>query len=452
MRTTLARGVRRATAVCAVAALAASALVGCGSDRGPSVYYMNFKPEQAQQFEDIAEEYTELTGVPVKVVTAASGSYMQTLKAEMAKSNAPTLFQINGQEGFGIWQDYLADISDYGVVTGLNDDVEPITDAAGVARAFPFAIEGFGLLYNEEIFDRYFAAPNPAVGSVEEIDGFDDLKAVAEDLQARKDEFGLDGAFASTSLLPGEEWRWTNHLMNGPLHYEIVDRDISEFSDMAQAEFTYERQFRQLFDLYLENSTVPPALATGRATSDAMAEFATGKAAMVQNGNWAWSQIAGVGGNVIKEDKIKFMPMYMGLPDEERNGLNVGTENYLAVNSRASAEDQQATRDFVEWLFLSERGKELVVDELGFIAPFADYAPDEVPADPLAQQVQAAIQDPESNSLPWDFQFSPNQNFRDRYGQNLAQYAMGNLTWQDVVDRFRDDWEYEMANQIALQS
>lgn len=105
MRTTLARGVRRATAVCAVAALAASALVGCGSDRGPSVYYMNFKPEQAQQFEDIAEEYTELTGVPVKVVTAASGSYMQTLKAEMAKSNAPTLFQINGQEGFGIWQD-----------------------------------------------------------------------------------------------------------------------------------------------------------------------------------------------------------------------------------------------------------------------------------------------------------------------------------------------------------
>lgn len=32
--------------------------------------------------------------MPVKVVTAASGSYSDTLTAEMAKSEAPTLYQI----------------------------------------------------------------------------------------------------------------------------------------------------------------------------------------------------------------------------------------------------------------------------------------------------------------------------------------------------------------------
>ena len=384
------------------------------------------------------------------MVTAASGSYMQTLKAEMAKSNAPTLFQINGQEGYGIWKDYLADISDYEVVEALNEDAQPITDKDGSVRGFPFAMEGFGILYNEEIFDRYFALPNPAVASMDEINNFGALKAVAEDMQGKKEELGIDGAFAVTSLIAGEEWRWTNHLMNGPYHYEILDRDINEFQDMPTIDFTYGDNFKQLFDLYLENSTRKPALAASRATSDSMAEFATGKAAMVQNGNWAWSQIAGDASNVVKEDKIKFMPMYMGLPNEENVGLNVGTENYLAVNNKASEEDQQATRDFLTWLFLSERGKELVVDDLSFIAPFTNYSPEDVPDDPLARQVQAALSDTDTEAIPWDFQFSPNQQFRDLYGQNLAQYAIGNMSWDDVVAKLKVDWEYEMANQIAL--
>ena len=441
---------RRVVASVATVMLASISMVACGTDNGPSVYYLNFKPEQAEQFKAIAEEYTEETGIPVKVVTAASGSYMQTLKAEMAKSNAPTLFQINGQEGYGIWKDYLADISDYEVVEALNEDAQPITDKDGSVRGFPFAMEGFGILYNEEIFDRYFALPNPAVASMDEINNFGALKAVAEDMQGKKEELGIDGAFAVTSLIAGEEWRWTNHLMNGPYHYEILDRDINEFQDMPTIDFTYGDNFKQLFDLYLENSTTKPALAASRATSDSMAEFATGKAAMVQNGNWAWSQIAGDASNVVKEDKIKFMPMYMGLPNEENVGLNVGTENYLAVNNKASEEDQQATRDFLTWLFLSERGKELVVDDLSFIAPFTNYSPEDVPDDPLARQVQAALSDTETEAIPWDFQFSPNQQFRDLYGQNLAQYAIGNMSWDDVVAKLKVDWEYEMANQIAL--
>lgn len=441
---------RRVVASVATVMLASISMVACGTNNGPSVYYLNFKPEQAEQFKAIAEKYTEETGIPVKVVTAASGSYMQTLKAEMAKSNAPTLFQINGQEGYGIWKDYLADISDYEVVEALNEDAQPITDKDGSVRGFPFAMEGFGILYNEEIFDRYFALPNPAVASMDEINNFGALKAVAEDMQGKKEELGIDGAFAVTSLIAGEEWRWTNHLMNGPYHYEILDRDINEFQDMPTIDFTYGDNFKQLFDLYLENSTTKPALAASRATSDSMAEFATGKAAMVQNGNWAWSQIAGDASNVVKEDKIKFMPMYMGLPNEENVGLNVGTENYLAVNNKASEEDQQATRDFLTWLFLSERGKELVVDDLSFIAPFTNYSPEDVPDDPLARQVQAALSDTETEAIPWDFQFSPNQQFRDLYGQNLAQYAIGNMSWDDVVAKLKVDWEYEMANQIAL--
>ena len=447
---TTTRAARRVLATVATVMVASISLVACGTDNGPSVYYLNFKPEQAEQFKTIAAEYTEETGIPVKVVTAASGSYMQTLKAEMAKSNAPTLFQVNGQEGYGIWKDYLADLSDYEVVQELNDDAQPITDKDGAVRAVPYALEGFGILYNEEIFDRYFALPNPAVGSMAEVNNFGALKAVAEDMQAKKEELGIDGAFAVTSLIAGEEWRWTNHLMNGPYHYEIQDRGITEFTEMPTIDFIYGDQYKQMLDLYLNNSTTKPALAASRSTSDSMAEFATGKAAMVQNGSWAWSQIGGEGSTDVKEDKIKFMPIYMGLPDEENVGLNIGTEAYMAVNNKASEEDQQATRDFLNWLFLSDQGKQHVVNDLSFIAPFKNYGPEDVPDDPLAHQVQAALTDEDSETIPWDFQFSPNQQFRDLYGQNLAQYAIGNMSWDDVVAKLKEDWEYEMANQIAL--
>ena len=447
---TTTRAARRVLATVATVMVASISLVACGTDNGPSVYYLNFKPEQAEQFKTIAAEYTEETGIPVKVVTAASGSYMQTLKAEMAKSNAPTLFQVNGQEGYGIWKDYLADLSDYEVVQELNDDAQPITDKDGAVRAVPYALEGFGILYNEEIFDQYFALPNPAVGSMAEVNNFGALKAVAEDMQAKKEELGIDGAFAVTSLIAGEEWRWTNHLMNGPYHYEIQDRGITEFTEMPTIDFTYGDQYKQMLDLYLNNSTTKPALAASRSTSDSMAEFATGKAAMVQNGSWAWSQIGGEGSTDVKEDKIKFMPIYMGLPNEENVGLNIGTEAYMAVNNKASEEDQQATRDFLNWLFLSDQGKQHVVNDLSFIAPFKNYGPEDVPDDPLAHQVQAALTDEDSETIPWDFQFSPNQQFRDLYGQNLAQYAIGNMSWDDVVANLKEDWEYEMANQIAL--
>ena len=182
------------------------------------------------------------------------------------------------------------------------------------------------------------------IKSTDEIKSYQKLKEVAEDMQAKKDELGIEGAFASTSLTSGEDWRWQTHLANAPIWQEYQDKNVE---DTNEIDFSYNKEFKNLFDLYLDNSTVAKTLAPSKTVSDSMAEFAQGKAAMVQNGNWAWSQIAETSGNVVKEDKIKFLPMYMGLPDEENYGINVGTENYLGVNSEASEVDQKATLSLI---------------------------------------------------------------------------------------------------------
>ncbi len=81
-----------------------------GDDSEGSVYYLNFKPEQADQWQNLAKKYTDETGVPVTVVTAASGTYESQLKSEMAKDEVPTLFQVNGPVGLASWKDYCYDL------------------------------------------------------------------------------------------------------------------------------------------------------------------------------------------------------------------------------------------------------------------------------------------------------------------------------------------------------
>ena len=164
---------------------------------------------------------------------------------------------------------------------------------------------------------------------------------------------------------------------------------------------------------------------------------------MVQNGNWAWSQISKVSGNKVKEDNIKFLPIYTGIEGEESQGLCIGTENYFAVNSKASKEEQQAAKDFIYWLYSSEKGKKFVSEKLGFISPFDTFDDTEVPSDPLAKEVKNWMDKQSVTTIPWYFTVFPSQTFKDNFGSSLLKYAQGNKTFDEVKADAIADWEKE---------
>lgn len=406
-----------------------------------SVYYLNFKPEVEDVWNKIAEDYTAETGVPVKVVTAASGNYESTLKAEITKADAPTLFQINGPIGYLNWKDYTKDLKDSEIYAHLVNKELAVTDGEGV-YGIPYVVEGYGIIYNDAILQKYIALDGAKIASVDEINNFDKLKEVAEDMQARKDELGIEGAFASTSLAPGEDWRWQTHLANLPIFYEYRDKDVK---DLDEVEFTYAENFKNIFDLYINNSTVGPEVLTGKSVTDSMAEFALEKAAFVQNGNWAWSQIAEVSGNKVLEENIKFLPIYTGVEGEEKQSISVGTENFFSINSQASEADQKATEDFLAWLFTSDKGKHYVTEELGFIAPFDTFTDEDAPKDPLALEVSRYMSNTDLYNVDWNFTSFPSQAFKDFFGQALGQYASGSMEWEDVKEAFITSWADEKA-------
>lgn len=410
-----------------------------------TVYFLNFKPEIAEIYKEIAQKYEAEKGVKVKVVTAASNTYETTLKSEIAKSDAPTIFQINGPVGYQSWAKYCKDLSDTKLYDYLSDKDLAIKNSGG-AFGIPYVVEGYGIIYNNAIMEKYFALKDKAVSisKAEEITSFKLLKEVVEDMTKHKQELGIDGVFASTSMSGGEQWRWTTHLLNMPIYYEM--KDISDESTISTAynaktiDFKYADNFRNVFDLYINNSTTEKGLLSGKSVEDSMSEFALGKAAMVQNGNWAWEQISKVKGNTVKADDIKYLPIYIGIDGEEKQGLCIGTENYLAINKNVSEQKQKASVEFLEWLFSSETGKDYAVNKLNFISPFNTFKENERPDDPLAREVIKWMEK-DKTMVEWVFNSFPSQEFKDDFGNALLEYVQGTKSFDDVKKVTVDGWK-----------
>lgn len=414
----------------------------------PQVYFLNFKPEADAAYQTIAAAYTEETGVPVTVRTAAGGTYDDQLASEMSKTSAPTIFQVNGAVGFARWKDYAADLSGSELYRHLSNPDAALKGADGGVYAIPFVTEGYGIIVNTAIMDAYFATEGAEAAGLEEINNFETLSRVVEDMQAKKDELGIEGVFAATSLKHGEDWRWQTHLMNIAMVYEwqAAGVDVSDGHTPESIQFSYADNYRQLFDLYLNNSTVEPAETAQITVDDSMTEFALGKAAMVQNGDWSHSQIDAVENSVVTPTSgVAFLPMYIGAEGEESQGLAIGSENYLCVNKFSSEADQKAALDFLAWLYTSDEGVQLVRDELGFIAPFDTFSNAARPEDTLGQLMMEWEHRDGVTNLPWDFTVFPSQRFKDNMGGYLQQYALGTLEWEDLVSKTVADWAQQAA-------
>lgn len=416
-----------------------------GDGKAQTIYYLNFKPEIAEQYKEIARIYKEEKGVELKVVTAASGTYEQTLKSEMAKSNPPTIFQINGPKGYANWQNYCMDLKNTKLYEILGDKSLAVTNNGGV-YGIPYVVEGYGIIYNAAIMDKYFGLPEKKVNinSTEEINSFEKLKAVAEDMTRLKAKLGIDGVFGSTSLKSGEEWRWSTHLANVILYNEFKDNNVDLSGDETkEISLKYGENFKNIFDLYINNSVTDKKLLGSKSVADSMSEFALGKCAMIQNGNWAWGQIKNVSGNKVKETDIKFMPIYTGIKGEETQGICIGTENFICINKNATEAEKDAAADFLYWLYSSDTGKKLVTEKLDFISPFNTFDETEVPNDPLAKEVISWMNKENVQTVPWNFTVFPSQTFKENFGAALLSYAQEKTKFDDLKKTVIEQWKKE---------
>ena len=433
---------KKLTKVAVSAAIMASAFAMSASADGGKVYYLNFAPEVADQWEALAEKYSEETGTEVQVVTAASGTYESTLKSEMDKSEAPTLFQVNGPVGLAAWKDYCYDLKDTDVYKNLASDDFALVNEDGSVSGIAYKIETYGLIYNKSLLNDYFETDGAVVTSVDEINNFDTLKAVVEDITAKKDDLGIEGAFTSAGMDSSSDWRFKTHLANIPIYYEYKADGITS-TDAIKG--TYLDNYKNIWDLYINNATCEPSMISSKTAEDARAEFALGEAVFYQNGTWETSGILEEGD--LTEDDLGMLPIYIGVEGEENQGLCTGSENYWCVNAKASEEDIQATVDFLTWCITSDEGRTAISKDMGFATPFTTFGDDYAADNVLVNEAAKYVEDGKT-PVTWCFTTMPSENWKNGVGSALLEYAQGTGEWDSVVTAFVDGWatEYAAAN------
>ncbi len=423
---------KKFTAIILALVLVFSLCAVASAEEAGSVYWLNFKPESDEDLQEIAAQYTKETGVEVKIVTAASGTYESTLTSEMDKTDAPTLFVVGNAPALATWGEYCYDLTDTPVAKELNTDAYNLYDEDGKLCSIGYCYECFGIIVNTKLLGE-------AGYELSDIKDFASLKAIAEDIHARASELGFD-AFTSSGMDDSSSWRFSGHLTNADLYYESVDDGWQAGPCPETITGAYLDNFRNLWDLYINNSAVAPAdLATGG--FDAEAEFVGGKAVFFQNGSWEYNACS-----VLGDENIAMIPFYCGVEGEEKAGLNCGTENCWAVNANADEADIQATLDFMYWLVTNEEASAKLNKTFGvmpythaakstnkFLADANDYA------------------NAGNYTMTWAFNYTPNVN-EWRAGLVAAMNAYDadqtDANWENVKTAFVEGWaaQYKAAN------
>lgn len=430
-----------------------SADASAGAGTG-SVYLLNFKPESDGAWQDLAATYTDQTGVEVTVVTAADGQYKTTLQSELAKSEAPTIFNIGSTADCAEYANYIYDLKDSYIYDHLTDKslaLEYDGKVAAVANCY----ECYGIIYNKTILEGYCGMEGAVVSSVDDIKDFETLNAVATDINNRVDEINealgtnLTGAFASAGLDSGSNWRFSGHLAGLALYYEFKDAGCDLIAGQGTVTGKYLDNFKNVWDMYVNTSSADKATLDSGAYN-AEQELGLGEAVFYQNGDWEYSAFAvdNENGYTVTTDDLSMMPIYFGV-DDANEGLAVGTENHWAVNAQASQEDIDSTLAFLEWVISSDEGRDAITNQMGLSAPFDTFTDEYASKNGFAAMAnEYAAQG--KTSVAWSFNATPAvDDWRADFIAPLTEYTERDGSWDDVKTAFVDQWAYywELSNE-----
>ena len=391
---------------------------GCGAkeDTTPSVYYLNFKPEFNDALTALAAQYTEETGIEVKIVTAASGDYNNTLTSNIKDI---TVFNIGNSAALADWDEYALDLTDSAIAKELATNEFNLYNANGELKAIGNCYESFGIIVNTKLL-------GDAGYELSDITDFASLKAVVEDIHARAEELGFD-AFTTSGLQDSSSWRFSGHLATLPLHYEGIEGNVATITG------EHLNLFKNVWDLYINNAAADPTTLTSE--SDAAAEFKAGKAVFYQNGTWEYSGLIEAG---MKDEDIAMIPIYSGAENDGEEALCSGTENCWAVNAKVSEADQKASIDFLVWLVSDAEASAVYVEQLGAV-PFKNCP---ASTNKFIADGNALLAEGKS-AISWAFNYTPNvDSFRATLVTALASYITG-ADWSVVEEAFVDGWAYE---------
>lgn len=406
-----------------------------------TVNIFQFKVEIVDGLEKIISVYEkENPDVKINLETVGGGDdYGASLRAKM-QSEEPTIFNVGGLKDLKVWKNKLEDLSDQPWVPyaakGSLDNI--ISDHK--VYGLPFNIEGYGFIYNTAIFK--------AAGiDVSQINNYDSLEKALRKLKEKIDSGALKKQFPHLEAVfefPAKE-KWVSgiHTFNVALANEY--KNAAELSKIKEPDLAYADSLRKLIDLqadYSSNANNKERLNAVDYATQVGGGIAIERVAVIQQGNWIYNEVANIDKDVL--NKLSLMPI--PLKGGREDSIPVGVPMYWVINKDASPAQKAAAKKFLNWLYQSDEGKKLVVDELRFIPPFINYQ-GLTPGDPLGKAVKSYVD--RGKTIPWLFTGFPYGAGMDSFGVYVQKYLSGKMTWDQVISATKAQWKKARAEESS---
>ncbi|MCI2170469.1 ABC transporter substrate-binding protein [Schleiferilactobacillus perolens] len=420
--------VRQFLAIIMLSIVSVVLLSACGSNnnessgKGVTINILQGKVENNTQFKQIAAQY-EKSHPNIKVIITSVGGgsdYLGTLKTRMSAGDEPTIFSVAGPSEVSQFRTKIADVSDTKAAKlALPDTLDAVKEGKKIL-GLPFNLEGYGFVYNKEVFKKAGIDAN-------QLKTYDQLLAAVKKLNAQKEKLGIKGVFS----LPGQEsWVMTNHLGNVFIAPDFNGNVKTAYTSKTLP-LTRAKEYKRMLDLEA-NYSVGNVMQTDY-SQQVSQYFGLHQVAMIQQGDWIYQTVAQIDPKFAKNG-IGMIPIPV---DGYAGKMPVGVPNYWAVNSTRPKKEQQAAKDFLDWLYTTDQGKKDVVDLLHFVPAYKGFEGMKM-QDPLSESVFQHTQ--AKTTTGWVFNGYPVSWEADTLGPDVQKYLSKVMTWNELVTDAKQAW------------
>ncbi|MFM9281919.1 ABC transporter substrate-binding protein [Paenibacillus jiagnxiensis] len=398
-------------------------LSGCGNaarmdGNVKTIHIFQFKVELLEPMQELKAEYERThPGIKLDIQSVGGGAdYASALKARFASGDQPDIFTNEGYEDRETWFEYMEDLSDQPWVKDLDDFArEPMT-VNGKIYGQPMNLEGFGIIYNKDLFNKAGITKLPrTLNELEETAG-------------RLKKAGIT-PFANGFA---EFWILGNHLGNIPFAQQDDPAGfIAGLNDGAMqipGNPVFEK-WLDLLDLMVKYGNPYPL------TTDYNAQvtmFADGQAAMMHQGNWTQPQIDGINPDL----NLGILPAPIDNDPSHGDKIAVGVAANWVVNKNSPVKEE--AKEFLNWLATSETGKKFITEKFQFVPAFKTMeANPEVTGD-LGMVVSEHAKS--GRIWTWNFPRFP-KGYNHDNSSSMQAYIAGVITRKELLQQLQDSWD-----------
>ena len=328
-----------------------------------NISILNSKPEITASLDNVIKDFTkEYDNININIVKySQTGSYIEKLNALKAANNLPTLTLIDSAH-IDNFKDLAVDLSSEQWINDISISLPDTSKSAnGEIVAFPFAIEGTGFIYNKKVIDEAGIDINSinTISSLEE--AFKKVNSIGKSaLIVTNEEWSLGDHFLATfySADSKDYASATSYFENLKSNAESLAQNpklngIIDMFDIMKA-----------YNMYSDSPLTP--------SYDKCAEvLGKGEVGFWYMGNWASQNIMNASsGN--KDFGFIPVPLSNNPSDYGNNELCIGVTKYFIIDKNSSIAQQEAAKQFLNYLVYSEKGQKFLVEDCGLIPAFGN--------------------------------------------------------------------------------